>query len=69
MYRDFIILSIVDLPGNIATVLLMDKVGRKKTIVTCMMMSGVACVSVGFVPDGGQVRVMTLILIRNIVNV
>lgn len=56
MYRDFVLTSLVEIPGNIMLVYLTNKIGRKPTVIYSMMVGGAACVAVAFIPAEGDAR-------------
>jgi len=55
MYRDFILTSLVEIPANILVVVLGNKYGRRYTTISTMMLSGVSCGSVAFIPGDTDV--------------
>lgn len=42
-YLNFFLMGIVEFPGILATIFLIDRIGRKKLHLMCMMLGGVAC--------------------------
>nr|XP_022328515.1 organic cation transporter protein-like isoform X2 [Crassostrea virginica] len=42
-YLNFFLMGIVEFPGILATIFLIDRIGRKKLHLLCMMLGGVAC--------------------------
>lgn len=42
-YLNFFLMGIVEFPGILSTILLIDRIGRKKMHLMCMMLGGVAC--------------------------
>lgn len=42
-YLNFFLMGIVEFPGILSTILLIDRIGRKKMHLMCMMLGGIAC--------------------------
>lgn len=42
-YLNFFLMGIVEFPGILSTILLIDRIGRKKLHLMCMMLGGIAC--------------------------
>jgi len=51
MYRDFVLTSLVEIPANILVVLCTNKFGRKPTVIYSMIVGGLACIGVAFIPN------------------
>jgi len=49
MYRDYILVSVVDFPAAFFAIYLCNKIGRKKSTVIPMMISGLACIAVSII--------------------
>lgn len=49
---NFALASIASVPGDLAAVLLLDKLGRKKTLFTGFFICGMGCIATAFVPKG-----------------
>ena len=56
IYRDFAILSIVELPARFASIVLCDKFGRKKSVLLSLFGSGVASVGIAFIPTSTSMK-------------
>ena len=50
VYRDFVILSMVQIPAVIIIIVLCDKIGRKKTSLISLLLAGVSCLGIAFIP-------------------
>jgi len=55
MYRDFILTSIVEIPGNVLVIVLSDRFGRKKTMIIAMIMAGLSCIGVAIIPNHSHI--------------
>ena len=51
-YFSFFLSSIVEVPGYILCLLLMDKLGRRSTLCGMMIVSGLASISTAILPAG-----------------
>jgi len=51
MYRDFALVSLIEFPAMPLTVLLLEKLGRRKASVACMVAAGIFCCSVPMFPE------------------
>merc|ERR1711962_775546 len=56
VYKDFIYLSLIQLPGVIINLVMMNKWGRKVANLGPLFIAGAACVVVGFIPKTGVMR-------------
>ncbi|XP_066920689.1 organic cation transporter protein-like [Clytia hemisphaerica] len=56
MYRDFVLTSLVEIPGNIILIYLTNKFGRKPTVIYSMLGSGLSCIAVAFIPNSGAAK-------------
>ncbi|XP_048577124.1 solute carrier family 22 member 15-like [Nematostella vectensis] len=52
IYLNFVLTSLVEIPGNWLVIDNCNRFGRKKTVVAHMILGAIACVSVSFIPDG-----------------
>eukprot|EP00794_Sanderia_malayensis_P010680 gene10680-11814_t len=50
MYRDYILLSLVELPAIILAIYFCQKVGRKKTVLIPTFIGGLACIAASLIP-------------------
>lgn len=50
-YLNFILTSVVELPAYVFCILILDRLGRKIPLAMCMILGGISCISVIFVPD------------------
>lgn len=49
---NFALASIASVPGDLAAVVLLDRLGRKKTLFTGFLVCGMGCIATAFVPKG-----------------
>lgn len=49
---NFALASVASVPGDIAAVVLLDKLGRKKTLFAGFLTCGMGCIATAFVPRG-----------------
>lgn len=68
VYRDFVLLSIVQIPACPLAIALNTKIGRKKTNLTALFIAGAACVSISFIPldESFNVARITLALVGKV---
>ena len=45
LYLNFFLVGLVEFPANTVCLLFMDRIGRKKLHITCMLVGGGACLS------------------------
>ncbi|XP_058055344.1 organic cation transporter protein-like [Anopheles bellator] len=50
-YLNFILVSLIELPGFFLMQLILDRVGRKKTLFTTMLLSGLLCIASELIPE------------------
>lgn len=51
LYRDFAILSILDLPGVPLSILICKKIGRKACVIYPLLFGSIICISTGLIPN------------------
>lgn len=51
-YLDFILTSLVEIPGYVATYLLVDRIGRRPSQCGSFLLTSVACIAFIFIPTG-----------------
>lgn len=62
-YINYILVNLVEIPAVIVAYHAMDRFGRKFTLITCMIISGIACVSSEVVPtDADSMKLILFIL-------
>lgn len=44
--------SLVELPGYVGSIFMMDKLGRKPTLGWSLLMGGASCLTAGLIPEG-----------------
>lgn len=62
LYRDFLIITIVEIPLSFSSIWLADRVGRKKTTFFLIFLSTIACIGLIFTPDDGYYKNIRIIL-------
>jgi len=60
LYRDFIMMTIGEIVGNVIIVFLMERVGRKSCTVASMFIGSLICIALGFTPSSGFALVRLL---------
>uniref|UniRef100_A0A7M5XG06 Major facilitator superfamily (MFS) profile domain-containing protein n=1 Tax=Clytia hemisphaerica TaxID=252671 RepID=A0A7M5XG06_9CNID len=53
MYRDFALTTIVEFPANILLMYFLNLIGRRNTIGGSIIVSGISCLAVAFIPKQG----------------
>jgi len=56
MYRDYILTSVVDFPAICLAIYLCNKIGRKKTVLIPMLISGLALIAVSIIPPKSKIK-------------
>lgn len=51
-YVNFMLVGFVEIPANFMCLLVLDRFGRKKTLITWYVLSAFLCISLSFVPKG-----------------
>ncbi|XP_065064675.1 solute carrier family 22 member 15-like [Rhopilema esculentum] len=64
MYRDYILASLVDLPATTLAIYCCNKIGRKKTVLIPMFISGISCIAVSLIPVKAGGKTSDLIGLR-----
>ena len=62
LYRNFAILSAVEVPALILMVFLCDRIGRKRTTSGSMAIGSIACLAVAFIPSTGDFKLFRITL-------
>ena len=61
IFVSFILLAMIEIPSYVFNILVMDHWGRKPIFVSSLLLTGVACISAGFLDDGAGKTVLALI--------
>ena len=61
IFVSFILLAMIEIPSYVFNILVMDHWGRKPIFVSSLLLTGVACISAGFLDDGTGKTVLALI--------
>ena len=62
MYRDFVILAMVQLPAIIFSIVVCNKFGRKKSTLTSLLFTGVASLAISFIPANEKLIIARVII-------
>lgn len=62
LYINFTLLSLIEFPGNLLSVVLCDKIGRRKSTSIVMALGGIACIIVAFIPSTGAIKIFRIVL-------
>ena len=62
IYRDFIVLSLIDFPATFLAIFLLQLIGRKRTVVLSMLAGGTACMAIGFIPYDSKLKIFRIVL-------
>ncbi|XP_034253555.1 organic cation transporter protein-like isoform X2 [Thrips palmi] len=65
LYLNFMLVCLVEVPAGLVTWLLMERVGRRASMCSSLVLTGVACVAFIFIPDSGGlvwVRIATYLV-------
>ena len=60
IFVSFILLAMIEIPSYVFNILVMDHWGRKPIFVSSLLLTGVACISAGFLDDGAGKTVLAL---------
>lgn len=61
-YRDYIIISVTELPICFIGIDFCERFGRKKTSVLPMLVAAVACIALGYIPKDGWKKILRIIV-------
>ena len=62
IYRDFVLIILVEIPANVLTAFLCQRIGRKKTVWINAFVGSLCCIAVAFVPQEGNIQILRLLL-------
>lgn len=62
MYIDFVVITASDIPMILIGTYLVNKFGRKKNALIFILISGFACIALGFTPKTGKLKILRLVL-------
>lgn len=51
-YNNFIFIAMVEIPGFLLPLIIMDRFGRRYSLFACMLVSGLCCLATTFTPSG-----------------
>lgn len=51
LYRNFIFTALIEIPAYLVTYVLLDRLGRRKTLCSALILSGIACILVNLAED------------------
>lgn len=61
-YRDFIAVTVVEIPLSLISIYLSDRIGRKKTTFFLVFLSTIACIGLIFTPNKGYLKSIRVVL-------
>ncbi|XP_034826800.1 organic cation transporter protein-like [Maniola hyperantus] len=67
-YTNFLLAAVMSFPGELLSMYLMNKVGRKKPLMYGYLLSGIACIACGFVPGSITWLKISLFLLGKLVT-
>lgn len=73
-YNNFIFIALVEIPGFLLPLVIMDRFGRRYSLFGCMFISGMCCLSTIFMPSGNLISILRnfffllIISIRSLFN-
>ncbi|CAH0719761.1 unnamed protein product, partial [Brenthis ino] len=62
-YTNFALSSFATIPGDIIAVIMLDRIGRKKTLLGGFLFCGICCVATGFIPQDYKFASLAVFLI------
>ena len=62
LYRNYVLVSIIEFPAIIMAIHFCQRFGRKKTVMYPMFIGSVACVMVAFIPATGDAKIARILL-------
>lgn len=62
LYGNFILISLVEFPAGFAAIYLLNKIGRKKTIICTMFLGSAGCIGLSFTPTVGKIKILRVTL-------
>ena len=62
IYRNFVLISAVEIPATVFAIAFMDKFGRKRMTLVTMLMGSLACISIALLPGKGDLKFILGIL-------
>lgn len=57
-YVNFVLSGVVELPGLVACIPMMERIGRKPTMIILLAGSGVSCIISGVLPSGKALAII-----------
>ena len=57
LYRNYVLVSAVEFPAVLLACYLCEKFGRKKTVIVPMLLGGIACTLIAFLPPEGNTKI------------
>ena len=62
LFMDFAVASLIEIPSYIVVLLLMDIVGRKPILSSCLLLTGISCLVVGTLHKDGPLSELRKVL-------
>lgn len=61
IYTNFVLISLSEIPGALATIYLCKVIGRKKTVCSCIVLSSLFCITITFIPISGKLKIIRVV--------
>lgn len=61
LYQDFFILSVAEIPVSLMIMDFAERFGRKRTVMTSLLIGSLMCVALGFTPNRGKIKIARII--------
>lgn len=62
LYRDYIIVTLFEIPSSLMIMDFTERFGRKRTVMTSLLIGSVMCVGIGFTPKHGPLKIVRIVL-------
>ncbi|XP_057314092.1 solute carrier family 22 member 3-like [Hydractinia symbiolongicarpus] len=62
LYRNYVLFSAIEFPAMVMAIDFCERFGRKKTVIMPMVVGGIACILVAFVPDTGDAKYVRVVI-------
>lgn len=62
LYRDYLIVTLIEIPVSLMIMDFTERFGRKRTVMTSLLIGSLMCIGIGFTPKHGRVKIARIIL-------
>ena len=62
LYRDYTIVTLIEIPVCLVIMDVTERFGRKRTVMTSLLIGSIMCVGIGFTPKTGKIKIARIIL-------